>query len=72
MSYGRRYGGDPYWLTVRYPGKCAKCGTTIGRGAQAFRYKDGSLYCEAAGCGGAESSSFEAAAFDEAVTTGNW
>lgn len=64
-AYGRRYAGDPYWLTVKYPGSCRRCGKQIRKGERAFRYKDGSLYCDSDACGRAESRSFEAAAFDE-------
>lgn len=68
----RRYSGDPYWITCKYPGKCRKCGATIKKGSKAFRYKDGSLYGGDCGCGDAASADFEACAFDEAMCTGNW
>ena len=61
----RRYAGDPYWLTLKYPGQCARCGRELRKGERAFRYKSGALYCDSAVCGRAESRSFEAAAEDE-------
>ena len=61
----RRYQGDPYWLTLKYPGQCRRCDRQLKKGEQAFRYKDGSLYCDSDSCGGRESRMFEAAAADE-------
>jgi hypothetical protein len=69
MVYGRRYAGDPKWIICRYRGVCRRCKGEIKRGERAFRYKDGSLYCDSDGCGQAESRSFEAAAFDEDMLT---
>jgi len=68
-----RYSGDPRWITLRYAGsKCRRCGKQLKRGERAFRYKDGSLYCDSDNCGQAASRSFDAAASDEAMLTGNW
>jgi hypothetical protein len=61
----RRYSGDPYWLMLRYRAICAGCGREIKRGERAFRFKDGSLYCDSDGCGRRESAAFNAAAQDE-------
>ena len=61
----KRYVGDPYWLTLRCRGTCHGCGREIKRGERAFRFKDGSLYCDSAGCGWRESAAFIAAAQDE-------
>jgi len=58
-----RYKGDPYWLTARYPGKCAKCGRAFTKGTDIFRYKDGTIYADT--CAEAASREFEAAAADE-------
>lgn len=50
----KSYPRDPRWLTVRYPGRCARCGRQIAKGARAYYYpSDKSLYCDADGCGGA-------------------
>jgi len=68
----RRYQGDPYWLYLKWPGTCRRCGQTIPKERKAFRFKDGSLYCEADPCGPTESRRFEAAAFDEAQYTRDW
>ena len=47
----KSYRGDPYWLKVKYPAICRKCGQAINKGDEAFRYKDGSLYGSACECG---------------------
>ncbi len=62
----KRRGGDPYWLTARYPGPCAKCGTEIKAGEQAFYYPNGKkLFGKTCGCGDAAQADFDAHAFDE-------
>ena len=66
----RRYSGDPYWLTVRYRAICAGCGHEMKRGERAFRFKDGSLYCDSDACGQRESVAFRAAAQDEEFLAG--
>ena len=69
----KRYKGDPYWLTCRYPGKCANCDEVIPRGARAFYYPKGRyLYCKRNGCGDTAEADFNAHAFDEAVYNGQW
>ena len=70
MARYKRYAGDPRWITCKYPGQCRKCGGPILRGAQAYRYKDGSLYCQGDQCGRAAEREFAAAAADEAFLTG--
>jgi len=60
-----RYKGDPYWITLRFLGKCASCGAELPKGSEAFKYKDGSLYGEACGCGEEASREFSCAADDE-------
>ena len=64
MKYRNR-SQDPYWLVLRYPGKCAHCEDDIPAGSRAFRYKTGELYCSAEDCGQAESREFRAAVQDE-------
>lgn len=60
-----RYSNDPRWVEARFPGKCARCGASIAKGARAFFYPSSrSLYC-AGDCGDEASADFEAAAFDE-------
>lgn len=61
----KRYPGDPYWLNLRFPGKCRKCGADLCKGSLAFRYKDGSLYGKSCGHGDAAEADFLAAAEDE-------
>jgi hypothetical protein len=40
-GYRRTVSGDPYWITVKYPGHCHKCHAPIERGEQAFFYPKG-------------------------------
>lgn len=68
----RSYVGDPYWLTLRYPATCAKCGHAIKRGERAFYFKTGHIFCVALDCGEAEASAFHAAAADEDFTNGSY
>ena len=65
-----RYSGDPYWIRCRYAGKCAKCGAVIHKGAEAFRYKNRSLFGRECGCGLAAERDFQGLAHDEAVYNG--
>lgn len=67
----RRYARDPYWLSARYPGTCARCGAPIARGARSFYYPSNrSLYCAANGCGADASADFESMAMDEWMAGG--
>jgi hypothetical protein len=34
----KRYRNDPYWLTAKWPGHCAKCNAPIKAGERAFYY----------------------------------
>lgn len=62
----RRYSNDPRWITVRYPGKCAKCAADIPAGREAFYYPSTrSLHGKDCGCGDTASADFNALAFDE-------
>lgn len=62
----RRFSNDPHWLTVKYAGKCAKCGAPIKAGESAFYYPIGkSVYGTKCGCGDEHSRDFEAAKFDD-------
>jgi hypothetical protein len=40
MGYGyhKTYGGDPYWLNLKYPGHCDKCHKPLARGERAYYY----------------------------------
>jgi hypothetical protein len=59
-----RYRNDPYWLTVKWPGHCAKCNAPIKPGQRAFYYpKDRGLY--SGECAEQAASDFECAAADE-------
>ena len=58
-------GGDPYWLTLKYPGTCKKCGKQMKRGEKAFRYNDGAMYCDSDKCGKQAHRDFAAAVADE-------
>jgi hypothetical protein len=33
-----RYSRDPYWITAKYPGYCAKCKTTFKAGEKIYYY----------------------------------
>jgi hypothetical protein len=63
------YQGDPYWVD-NVTGPCRKCGNQIERGS-AFRYKDGSLYCEANGCGQEAEADFQSMAHDDWMLGGS-
>jgi hypothetical protein len=69
MSYGKRYSGDPRWITARF-GHCAKCKKPLAGKRAAYFPNGNTCYCEE--CGRPAMASFEAAAFDEAVMTGQW
>ena len=54
MGYGyhKTYGGDPYWLTLKYPGHCDKCHKPLARGERAYYYpRTRSMFGEACGHG---------------------
>ena len=53
------YKGDPYWMTAKYPGKCAGCGKDFAKGEEVFRFKSGQMFAESCGCGVGESERFE-------------
>jgi hypothetical protein len=40
-GYRRTVSGDPYWITIKYPGHCHKCHAPIERGERAFYYPKG-------------------------------
>lgn len=68
----RNYPRDPFWLNVKWAGKCASCGAALAKGERAFYYPNtktlyGEKCCEAADEG---SRALESAKFDEAVYTG--
>jgi len=65
-----RYSGDPFWMKVKYPTTCKRCGKSVQPGEEVFRFKDGSMYCDAPDCGQRESNSFNASAQDEAMFGG--
>jgi hypothetical protein len=71
---GRRYGGDPHDIEVRFSGStCAGCGVVLARGSRAFYYPLGrELYGEACGCAAPHRRDFESAAADEAMCGGGW
>ena len=54
---------------VEKQSNCLSCNKPLKKGDRAFRYKDGSLYCEDPACGGAASAEFEAAAYAEDLTS---
>jgi len=59
-----RYAGDPYWLTAKYPGVCAKTGQPFKKGDRVFYYpKTRPIYAGAAA--EAASADFQSAAADE-------
>jgi hypothetical protein len=71
MSY-RRYSGaarDPYRLTARYAGVCAKCGEAFKAGDSIFYYPNGKK-AYSGKCAEAAEADFNSCRFDEAVYTG--
>ena len=69
MSYGKRYAGDPRWITARF-GNCENCKKPL-TDKRAVYFPNGKFcFCER--CGEPEMAAFESAAFDEAVLTNNW
>ena len=66
------YSGDPYWITLCYPGTCAGCGAPIPKDARAFRFKNKKLYGEPCNCGTHESERFNELAHDEAMYNGEY
>jgi hypothetical protein len=66
----KTYSGDPYWMTAKFPGTCAKTGVPFKRGDRVFYYpRDRKCYVgEAAE---AASRDFEACAQDEAFASGD-
>jgi hypothetical protein len=60
----QRYRNDPYWITAKWAGKCAKCGAPIKRGERAFYYpQERRLY--SGECAEQAASDFQALAADE-------
>lgn len=66
----RRYEGDPYWLTLRYPGTCAACGKKLKKGDRAFRFKSGKLFGDEEACCGA--GTMESERFNEIAAAEAW
>ena len=65
----KRYSGDPRWIIGKF-GTCARCEAPL-KGKRVAYFPNGkTCFCEK--CGQTEMAAFEAAAFDEAVATGNW
>jgi hypothetical protein len=66
--YGKRYAGDPRWITARFDSQGA-CGHAIKRGDRIFFYPNGKkALCQ--NCGEPAHAEFVAAAQDEAMMTG--
>lgn len=66
MSYGRRYEGDPRWITARF-GHCAQCKTPLAGKRTAYFPNGKVCFCEK--CGEAEMNAFECSAADEDMLT---
>ena len=63
--YGRRYSGDPYWITARFRSTCS-CGTAINKGDTAYYYpRQRKALCEA--CGRAGESALDDEMLNEAL-----
>jgi len=63
------YGGDPFWMTSKYSGKCRKCSSPINKGDNIFYYPKGkTVYCEK--CGQGESAKFDSMVEDEDFMNG--
>lgn len=65
----RTYSGDPYWMTAKYAGNCAKTGAPFKRGDRVFYYPR-ERKCYAGAAGEAAAADFQAAAEDEAMMNG--
>ena len=70
----RYHNKDPFWMTAKFNGKCASCGSAIKRGTQiwympASRSAYGENCCDA---GRQHERDFGAACFDEAAYSGGW
>jgi hypothetical protein len=51
-GYHKSYGGDPYWLTLKWPAHCDKCKKPLDKGEQAFYYpRSKSFFGESCGHG---------------------
>lgn len=51
-GYHKTYSGDPYWLTLKYPGYCNKCHKALARGERAYYYpRTRSMFGESCGHG---------------------
>ena len=65
----KRQNNDPSRLTVRYTGRCSKCGKKLPKGSQAYYWPKGSnLLCEE--CGAEDFLSFLSSVADEEVYNG--
>lgn len=63
--------GDPYWITAKYPGTCAKCQVKINKGERIFYYPNGNAtYGDVCGCGDTAARDFFSAAADEDLMGG--
>lgn len=62
--------GDPHWITVRFAGECAGCGTVLRQGERAFYWPKGRrLECDV--CGETSDRRFQAEVQDEFMS-GGW
>ncbi|MFA5376763.1 MAG: hypothetical protein WC455_13525 [Dehalococcoidia bacterium] len=69
MRYNR--GRDPYWLSAKYAGTCAKCGTPFKVGDQIFYYPN-TRKAYGDKCAEEASRDFASCAADEAVYNGGY
>lgn len=65
----KNYNGDPYWMTAKFPGTCAKTGEPFKRGDRVFYYPR-ERKCYAGAAGEAAAADFAACAADEEFMTG--
>lgn len=64
----KHYNNDPFWLYLKYPGKCSNCLRRIKPSERAFYFPaDRSMMCTMDDCGEQASRDFNAAVFDEAM-----
>jgi hypothetical protein len=64
----KRYSGDPYWLTAKFPGQCAKkdCTDQIKKGDSIFYYPRGKK-AFVGQCAENAAADFDSCTFDEMV-----
>jgi hypothetical protein len=71
MAYGRSYSRDPFRMTAKYSGTCAKCGEAFKAGESIFYYPNGKK-AYSGKCADDAQGDFSACSFDEAQYNGSF